>query len=472
MDGFLKVSGQVGKVALAGGGLTGTGTTGPLINSGGNVFPGADWAGVLTTGDFHQTAGAIWYSPKPGDPNTTSQLDVRGSVQLGGTLNFSVNNDVRLQLGETFTIISNDGTDPVIGTFADIPEGGGQGFLDYISIRISYRGGDGNDVVVTAIPRPTSAVAVGSGAAPLVTVYDALGAQYQSFLAYPAEFTGGVRVVVADATGDGIPDIITAPGVGGGPVVRVWDGITFTMLREFHAYDPAFRGGIFIAAADVTGDRRADIATGAGAGGGPHVKLFDAETGGVLSSFLAYDPQFLGGVSVAVHETIEIFTPQGTFFVPGSIVTGAGPGGGPHVRVFEALTAEPGIEFMAYNRAFTGGVNVATGTVGFVAYGTGLFNIVTAPASQGGPHIRLFRQDGTIFDQFLAYDAAFVGGVTIATVHLQKGFAPMLLTGAGPGGGPHVKQWQYHQQVYTHERFLEWSFLAFDPAFSGGVSVG
>jgi hypothetical protein len=140
--------------------------------------------------------------------------------------------------------------------------------------------------------------------------------------------------------------------------------------------------------------------------------------------------------------------------------------------LFTALTAEPGIEFMAYNRAFTGGVNVATGTVGFFAYGTGVFNIVTAPASNGGPHIRLFRQDGTPFDQFLAYDPAFTGGVTIATVHLGIGFAPILLTGAGPGGGPHVKQWQYHQQVYTYERFLERSFLAFDPGFTGGVFVG
>ena len=43
------------------------------------------------------------------------------------------------------------------------------------------------------------------------------------------------------------------------------------------------------------------IATGPGAGGGPHVRTFDA-AGGPTSGFFAYDPAFTGGVSVAMGD--------------------------------------------------------------------------------------------------------------------------------------------------------------------------
>src|SRR5436309_16135629 len=119
----------------------------------------------------------------------------------------------------------------------------------------------------------------------------------RSFLAYDAAFRGGVRVAVADITRDGILDLVTAPGPGGGPHVKVFDGVTGAVVRQFMAYDPAFHGGVFVAAALIDYGEVPDIITGAGAGGGPHVKVFSGETGAVESSFMAYDVAFRGGVS-------------------------------------------------------------------------------------------------------------------------------------------------------------------------------
>src|SRR5262249_48077667 len=52
--------------------------------------------------------------------------------------------------GESWQVISNDGSDPIVGTFAGLPEGGtlinGPNGLNYT---VTYAGGDGNDLVLT-----------------------------------------------------------------------------------------------------------------------------------------------------------------------------------------------------------------------------------------------------------------------------------------------------------------------------------
>ena len=123
----------------------------------------------------------------------------------------------------------------------------------------------------------------------------------REFFAYAVGFTGGVFVAARDVNGDGRADIITGAGPGGGPHVRVFDGVTGRPIREFFAYAVGFTGGVFVAARDVNGDGRADIITGAGPGGGPHVRVFDGATGAVIREFFAYALGFTGGVLVGGH---------------------------------------------------------------------------------------------------------------------------------------------------------------------------
>ena len=51
-------------------------------------------------------------------------------------------------------------------------------------------------------------------------------------------------------------------------------------------------------AGDVNGDEIADIVTGAGPGGGPHLKVFDGVTNALLLNAFVYIPSFTGGVWV------------------------------------------------------------------------------------------------------------------------------------------------------------------------------
>ena len=285
-----------------------------------------------------------------------------------------------------------------------------------------------------------------------------------SFFAYAPAFTGGVSVAAGDLTGDGVAEIITGAAAGGGPQVRAFSvaGGMVTEIANFFAYAPTFTGGVTVAAADLTGDGVAEIITGAGPGGGPHVRAF-AVAGAVVTevaSFFAYAPAFPGGVTVAAAD----LTGDGV----AEIITGAGPGGGPHVRAFGVaggVVTEIG-NFFAYDPAFAGGVTVAAADL----TGDGVAEIITGAGPGGGPHVRAFRMTGGVVTEignFFAYDPAFAGGVRVAAADLTGDGVAEIITGAGPGGGPEVRAFSVAGGVVPEIA----SFFAYAPSFLGGVTV-
>jgi hypothetical protein len=311
-----------------------------------------------------------------------------------------------------------------------------------------------------AVPAAILATAAGPGGAPHVRVFDAAGAQVASFFAYDPRFTGGVHLATGDLTGDGVDDLVTAPGLTGGPLVKVYDGVALlngsaNELFSFFAYDPSFTGGVSIAVGDVTGDGRADIVTGAGMGGGPHVHVFDGVSHAEAGGFFAYDSSFRGGVNVAAGDVNS----DGR----ADIITGPGSGGGPHVKVFAAQLGVVTREFLAYDAAFRGGVHVAAGSVTDDAPA----DIITGAGMGGGPHVRVFNAaTGASVREFMAYDPAFRGGVQLASTDLTGDGRAEIVTGPGLGSGPHVKVFDGASGQVRTELF------AYDPAFSGGVAVG
>jgi hypothetical protein len=93
----------------------------------------------------------------------------------------------------------------------------------------------------------------------------------------------------------------------------------------------------------------------------------------------------------------------------GKIVTGAGPGGGPHVKVFPGNGIYTIAGWYAYDASFTGGVAVAAGTV------DGAYQIVTGAGPGGGPHIRVFNLDGFVHNGgWYAFARCCGAGVRVA----------------------------------------------------------
>jgi hypothetical protein len=254
-------------------------------------------------------------------------------------------------------------------------------------------------------------------------------------------------------------DVITGPGPGGGPNVRVFDGQNGTMISgpigNFMAFNPAFTGGVFVASADVNSDGKDDVIVGAGAGGGPNVAVFDGATGAMLLSFMAFNQDFTGGVTVAAGDV----NGDGS----ADIVAGAGAGGGPSVAVFSGSTGAMLQSFFAFNSLFAGGVYVAVGDTN----GDGTPDIIAGAGAGGGPNVVVYSgNDLAILQNFFAFDPAFTGGVRVGYFVLSKTGQPALLTGAGPGGGPEVIAFDGVSLVSLDR------FFAFDSAFTGGVFVG
>jgi hypothetical protein len=303
---------------------------------------------------------------------------------------------------------------------------------------------------------PVVATGPDAGLAPLVQVYDAVtGAHRFAFYAYPESFLGGVRVAVGDVTGDGVPDIITAPGPGMAAEVKVFDGAAGELLYSFDAY-PEFEGGAFVAVGDVTGDGLPEIITGPDAGGVPDVGVFYGSDGAPFFNFLAFDESFSGGVRVDAgdvnNDQIE------------DIFVAAGPGGEPHVRVFDGASQGQSLihDFLAYDAGFTGGVYVAAGDVN----GDGFSDIVTGAGAGGEPDVRVFSgEDLFPLQQFFAFDLTFTGGVRVAAGDVNDDGKADIVAGAGPGDAPLVRVFDGDTQDILNEYF------AYEDTFTGGVFV-
>jgi hypothetical protein len=278
------------------------------------------------------------------------------------------------------------------------------------------------------------------------------GEENNSFLAYHENFHGGVNITAGDVNGDSREEIITGAGDGGGPHVRIFNS-SGEVIGQFFAYHENFRGGVNVATGDVNGDGVEEIITGAGVGGGPHVRIFN-DKGELISQFFAYHKDFRGGVNVATGDV------NGDSIA--EIITGAGVGGGPQVRMFK-LKGEVVGQFFAYDENFRGGVRVATANLHRGARGK-KFDIITSPGIGGGPHIRIFDSGANIMGQFFAYDKKFKGGVIISTADIDYDGFDELITGAGPGGTPHAR-------VFEATGVLINSFLGLEREFSGGINV-
>ena len=129
-----------------------TATNITFLPGSGGFFPGNAGTDISLNGTVRIPSGALDILLFGTDVDTGYlQFNVAGQIHLTGTT-LAVGAAAVGGPGSTFTIVNNDGTDPIVGTFNGLPEGS---FINLAGLsnkaRISYVGGDGNDVVLTLV---------------------------------------------------------------------------------------------------------------------------------------------------------------------------------------------------------------------------------------------------------------------------------------------------------------------------------
>ena len=392
-----------------------------------------------------------------------------------------------------------------------------------------------------------------------------------AFPAYPT-YQYGVRVAVGDVNGDGRPEIVTAPGKGAWTELRVFDGTSFQQLGAVPPFTNAsWWNGAFVTSGDTNGDGRAEIVDGLDAGCCTTIHVMDASSGTELGGFFPYGNNVQTGARVAAADLngdrkaeilavplgsgrVSVFGPGGgepsrTYQAFGdeaiggaSIATGdvvgdshqelvaaASTPGGVQVKVIDVQTGATLTSLHPYStaavttpevavgdvdgdghgdivllaqladgtqlRALTGdgrqlasffvlepgivpGASLAVGDVdgdhrAEVVLGGGPTTTAPWPPLANGPdqRVAIYRLDGTRIGGFSAYPGLFQGGVRVALADVQRNGRPAMITAPGPGMEPEIETFS-QRWLETQDRGTRLArFLAYEPSFEGGVSV-
>jgi hypothetical protein len=283
-------------------------------------------------------------------------------------------------------------------------------------------------------PRGRYAVGTAGGGVAQVNVYDAkTGAMLGILNPFGRNYTGGVTVATGDVTGDGVEDVVVGAGRGRAPEVKVFDGVTLREVGSFLAYSKTFHGGVTVAVGDVTGDGRADLVTGAGVGSAPHVKVFGgAETFSKAGRMLTAAPvarMNFFAWDAGFRGGVSVAVGDVNHDGRGDVVVGQGPGGN-GVRAFSGATGGTLLDLKPFGTAFDGGVSVAAGDV----TGDGKAEVI-AGAMRGVGQVKVFTGAVPVA-AYTAFDARV--GARVAVQDTDGDGVKEVLAAVG-GGAPKVK---------------------------------
>ena len=334
-------------------------------------------------------------------------------------------------------------------------------FITSLSQTFAYSGGDNGFVATAKLDRNGQIVTTN---------------KFQPFRGW----TGELRVASADFNGDEVVDVVVGAGPGGGPRVAIIDGFNGRVINDFFAFEPTFRGGVYVGTIDRDGDGVSEILVGAAEGGGPRFQIYDQTGTFVQMDKFAYEVSARTGVRVASGDVNGDGTQD--------VVVAAGVGGGPRVQVFDGRFLPNLVQlanFFAFEESQRGGAYVSAGNFDgdrFDGNGDGEENegtddIVVGGGPEGGPRVRVFNganitginpTKAHTFADFFAFDENRRDGVRVLLRDINGDRIADIVAGTG-GGFPQIRTYRGGNAGGSDAPVFLTEFVPFDTliGFSG-----
>lgn len=245
------------------------------------------------------------------------------------------------------------------------------------------------------------------------------------FYAYDKLLTGGLNIAIGDIDGSGLNEIIVAPTVGLNSLVKVFNRNGSALPITFHPFKAEYTGGVSLTAADVDGDGNDEIVFGVLSQDESLVKVIKADPSQtVIGSFYAFPKNFKGGVNVSTSDVNDDNLEE--------IIVAANSGGVPEVKGFTYRGTSVGIKFLAYEKSFSGGVQVSAGDLN----NDNQDEFVTTPTVKIAPG-KVDRIEVDLSEQRLY---AYSSGQMINTSLVSTGI---------PGMDTHTGTFRISQKIYS-----------------------
>ena len=481
-------------VATFTGRFTAQGTTTVTVSAPDPTNPANTVSGEATVAVNSGTASAIVVTPQGSGPFIVNQpvtVVVRAVDAAGNTAAF--NGPFAVSVGDPDATISPTSPSFVNGTATIQVTFQTPGTYTVNVNAGALTGASGPLAVLGTPPRPPvvngiTAVGTDTGGTPVVQVFNPDGTGRTQILPFgpgfnnevdPGSlgFTGGNRVAVGDVTGDGVPDYVVGTGPSITAFVQVVNGATNQAVQNIQPFED-FKGGVFVAVGDVTGDGVADIVVTPDLSGGPRVSVFrGGDFRRVANFFGINDPNFRGGARAGVGDMNNDGFDE--------VVVSAGFGGGPRISVYDGAALAQGRQvnpvgdFFLFEPELRNGAYVAVGDVN----GDGFADLIGGAGPGGGPRVLVVSGKTLLTEgveaalapeaavaNFFAGDTENRGGIRVAVKDLDGDRFKEIVTGSGEGGGSRVTAYD-GESLVTGEPTTVFEFDALD-GYSGGVFVG